>query len=287
MLNDSRQILISPLFLIGLTILLLNDFVLKNQFHNFLTGKLSDFAGLFIFPLFFSAFFPKRKFLIYVLTSVLFVFWKSPFSQGLIHIWNSLGLFGIGRTIDYSDLLSLSMLSFSYFYSKTIEQKMFSVDFTKRIYTSFVILLSIFAFTATSYKEDRNVNFDKSYTFKGSKEQLIANLKNLPITSKLQFRSETEILGNTMPQNKIDAEQFWLDFTIKRKFCGSNELDVRIFVKEVKEATNLDSGYVRFWCQQEPTEETKKQILQLFENEIAEKLKLSSQNTKANNEIGN
>lgn len=49
------SILVSPGFLLCLCLLLLNDFILKSEFHNALTGKLSDFAGLFIFPLFFSA----------------------------------------------------------------------------------------------------------------------------------------------------------------------------------------------------------------------------------------
>ncbi len=66
--ENSRQlqILLSPEFLIGLLLLLMNDFVFKELFHNWLTGKLSDFAGLFIFPLFWSALFPKRKALIFV-----------------------------------------------------------------------------------------------------------------------------------------------------------------------------------------------------------------------------
>ena len=42
-----------PLFLVGLGILLLNDFYLKYAFSNAFTGKLSDVAGLFIFPFFF------------------------------------------------------------------------------------------------------------------------------------------------------------------------------------------------------------------------------------------
>jgi len=45
-------ILVSSGFLAGLSVLLVNDFVLKQIFHNWLTGKLSDLAGLFIFPMF-------------------------------------------------------------------------------------------------------------------------------------------------------------------------------------------------------------------------------------------
>ena len=121
--SQSQRILLSPLFLLGLIVLLLNDFYLKAQFNNFLTGKLSDFAGLFIFPLFFAAFFPKRKLLIYFLTGFLFVFWKSPFSQSEIDLWNSISLFNLGRVIDYTDLLAVLVLPLSYFYFKTETQK--------------------------------------------------------------------------------------------------------------------------------------------------------------------
>lgn len=42
----THPIIISALFLTAI-----NDHYLKDQFHNFLTGKISDFSGLFYFPL--------------------------------------------------------------------------------------------------------------------------------------------------------------------------------------------------------------------------------------------
>lgn len=36
----------------------------------------------------------------------------------------------------------------------------------------------------------------------------------------------------------------------------------------------LDLGIIRFWCKDEPTEQTKEQLIQLFEKEVAEKLQL-------------
>lgn len=49
MLIKRSEILASPGFLISLSLLLCNDFVLKPTFSNQFTGKLSDFAGLFAF----------------------------------------------------------------------------------------------------------------------------------------------------------------------------------------------------------------------------------------------
>jgi hypothetical protein len=44
-----------PLVLLSLVLTLLNDQYLKYQYPGFLTGKLSDFAGLFYFPFFLYA----------------------------------------------------------------------------------------------------------------------------------------------------------------------------------------------------------------------------------------
>src|ERR1044071_6805827 len=113
----SHLLLASSGFLIGLSLLLLNDLVLKEQFHNELTGKLSDFAGLFVFPLFWTAFFPRQRRIVFIATAGFYVFWKSGYSQFLIEGWNSLPFFGIQRTVDYTDLLALLILPLSYSYS--------------------------------------------------------------------------------------------------------------------------------------------------------------------------
>jgi hypothetical protein len=47
----SGHALLHPAVLLGVVLLLLNDHILKARFPSFWTGKLSDFAGLFFFPL--------------------------------------------------------------------------------------------------------------------------------------------------------------------------------------------------------------------------------------------
>ena len=76
--------LLAPPALGALALLLLNDFVLKPAFHNALTGKLSDFAGLFLFAVFWIAVFPRHRGLVVLATAAGFVFWKSPAAQPLI-----------------------------------------------------------------------------------------------------------------------------------------------------------------------------------------------------------
>lgn len=111
------DLLTSPGFLLGLSLLLLNDFVFKRYLHGALSGKLSDFAGLFVFPIFWVAFLPRLRHAIYGLTAAVFVFWKSSYSQPLIEIWNSSAFFSVARTVDYTDLLALFILPWSFHYS--------------------------------------------------------------------------------------------------------------------------------------------------------------------------
>ncbi len=60
----------SPVFLASLALLLVNDFYLKAQFGNWFTGKLSDFAGLIAFALFWSAVFPRHAKLVHIGTGI-------------------------------------------------------------------------------------------------------------------------------------------------------------------------------------------------------------------------
>ena len=168
------QLLVSPGFVVGLSVLLLNDFVFKQQFHNGFTGKLSDFAGLFIFPLFWTALFPRLKFSIYLVTAILFVFWKSVYSQPLIESWNDLPFFSIARTVDYSDLFSLVCLSLSFVYSKRASL----IPSLHPVMYLFAVI-SLFAFTATSYS--KKTSYGNGYQFHSSKTELIERMRHLPL----------------------------------------------------------------------------------------------------------
>ena len=104
------DLLRSPLLLLAVGMLLLNDFVLKAAFHNGLTGKLSDVAGLAAFTIFWCEIWPRHACTVGGCVTAVFVFWKSPHSQGLIEAANALLPFAIGRTVDYSDLLALPVV---------------------------------------------------------------------------------------------------------------------------------------------------------------------------------
>lgn len=148
LMERAARILTSAGFVAGLIVLLANDFVLKQAYPGVLTGKLSDFAGLFIFPMFWAAFRPRWSREIYVATALAFMWWKSPWSQGAIDGWNALELWDVGRVVDWTDLAALAVLPLSYAYCSTGRGR-FSAAMNRRVLPA-VVLVSALAFTGTT-----------------------------------------------------------------------------------------------------------------------------------------
>ncbi len=113
MQRDLKHLVSFP-FLLCLGLLIINDLWLKDLYHNVLTGKLSDFCGLFIFLIFWTVLFPKRQSLIFFLSALLFVFWKSQYSQSFITIFSD-NFYPITRVIDITDLYALSVLPVAWY----------------------------------------------------------------------------------------------------------------------------------------------------------------------------
>ena len=176
-MTQDKRLFTSIWFIIGLIILLLNDFVFKTTFGNWFTGKLSDFAGLFIFPLFWVTIFPKHKNKIFFLTAIIFMYWKSSYSNGLISLWNSIGIWNINRTVDYSDIIALTILPLAY-HIETLKEKLTRIRLSPYI----PLIIAAFAFMATT-KEKMNTCFeDKTavYHIKNqSRESFMSDLKSI------------------------------------------------------------------------------------------------------------
>ena len=142
--NQKYSTLLTFGFIIGLILLLLNDFYLKETYHNWVTGKLSDFAGLFIFPIFLTWILPSKIKANFILTGFFFIFWKSGLSTSLISGVNAILGSSFHRVIDFSDLVALGILPFSYLYIKSA--KPIKMTFLQPVLAS----VAIFSFVATS-----------------------------------------------------------------------------------------------------------------------------------------
>ncbi len=176
MKHSRPDILLRPLFILALGLLLLNDFYLKFEFPNFLTGKLSDIAGLFLFPYFLSSLRIKWAKTIYIGTAVLFLFWKSPFSQEVINLAQTVGI-GFNRVIDYTDLFALIMLPFSlqYFQKQLSTEQKIGKYIT--IPLGVISLFAIWATTLSREKVEMNVNMNEEYELQMSKTDLFNSMQ--------------------------------------------------------------------------------------------------------------
>ena len=120
-----------PIALSALFLTALNDHYFKYQFHNFLTGKISDFTGLFYFPFFLYALFdflkcPKAKhevidlkifvWLIFA-TDIVFLIFKFTAARILLMQW-----FPMQITKDPTDLITLTVSVPAYLFAKKFKK---------------------------------------------------------------------------------------------------------------------------------------------------------------------
>jgi hypothetical protein len=166
----------SPGFCFALALLLTNDFILKHLIPGPITGKLSDFAGIFAFSFFGGALAGRYRTAVYVGTALLFVAWKIPIATPAIRTWNQLAPFAVDRVADISDLWALAALPASYWY----------LDRRSRVPESgglkrwAVASLAVFAFVATSYSTHETMN--EVWVYEGSPNELFEKLREVNVT---------------------------------------------------------------------------------------------------------
>jgi hypothetical protein len=262
--NRRLHILLSPVFLAALCLLLANDFLFKSLLHNWFTGKLSDFAGLFAFTLFWGVIFPLRRQVVFLATALGFIFWKSPHSQAIIDWCNAPRLFTVGRVVDSTDLIALAVLPLSYLYLRRRERNSEAPNhsachlLTRRIAVCATCAAAAFAFTATSFVNDRRASIHKEYEFAYSRNELAAYLKSIGLTEVERIRLSDE-----------QRETYIL--TLAAKFCDSSPT-AWVTLHEQGGKTVLDLGPIRYWCG-ERLPQHDEELLRIFEREVIEKLR--------------
>jgi hypothetical protein len=179
---DSSALLTSPAFLLAVILLVLNDWVLKPALGDALTGKLSDVAGLFAFPLLWTALRPARRDAAFALTAVGFVLWKSPASTLPLAAWNTLGVWPLARVVDYSDWVAVVALMPSYrlalrYSSRTSIQRPLLLQRARAVATG---VLAFVAFAATSVAPPRyDLRDTSAYLIPASKTEVCQGFHSL------------------------------------------------------------------------------------------------------------
>ena len=117
-----KRLLLNKIFIACLLLLTLNDHIFKELYGNWLTGKLSDFAGLLLLPLAIAYVFPGKRKYAALYAGLFFIFWKSPLSEWPIYWYNQVAPIPITRIIDYTDLLALGILPLVHRLIRKIDQ---------------------------------------------------------------------------------------------------------------------------------------------------------------------
>lgn len=180
--NRNHYLIFNWIFIPGLLLLALNDHYLKQHFTSWLTGKVSDFAGLLIFPMFLLFLFPGLSKWSVIVTGLFFVFWKTPFSAAFIEFYNKIALIPIARTVDYSDYMALSVLPLSWYLIQRIDK--YRVSNFQPVFLRFLAIVPIaLVFMATEppisfyMQPGGDIHIGKSYKMKMSKEAALAKLR--------------------------------------------------------------------------------------------------------------
>ena len=172
----------SPGFLVALAVLLANDLWWKAAFGNWLTGKLSDFAGLFVVVVLATAFRPANGRVIAVVTVVAFTIWKSPLSQPPIDIWNAVAPYEIARVVDYTDLLALAVIPVAARYTALAR------PLTPAAFRYPIIALALLAILGTSKRPPAVFSYQTVEQFPFFSEALIYELAAPPATIVQRLR---------------------------------------------------------------------------------------------------
>jgi len=180
--SRNHYLIFNWIFIAGLLLLALNDHYFKQYYTSWLTGKLSDFAGLLIFPMFLLFLFPRLSKWSVIITGLFFIFWKTPFSADFIECYNKIALIPVTRTVDYSDYIALSVLPLSWYLIQRIDR--YRVSNFQPVFLRFLAIVPVaLVFMATEppisfyMQPGGDIHIGKSYKMKMSKEAALAKLR--------------------------------------------------------------------------------------------------------------
>jgi hypothetical protein len=268
----------------ALSLLLFNDLFLKHYFHGIISGKLSDLAGLFLFPFLLTQLLPSLKKRIYFSTAILFVLWKLPLANSFIQFYNHYIPLKIGRVSDYSDYVALIILPLSYFYENRCKPFGCNKSLT-RIITSIAIFAcfssnvgTIHAIYRYPYNNFSNKEFYDAISIFYNK------YPEYRVPSK--YRQFTDHKPNPDPNVNSLLKELYSDSTNFYFFLNRNNKEIILHTSYTSIQNNLNEKFSELIIEKyiesftiwkngrNATRLEKKEIMKLFEEEILSKLNI-------------
>lgn len=213
-------------------VLVLNDLLLKQAFGNFVTGKLSDFAGVWALAYFITVLLGWPGTVSALVVAVGFTFWKSPASDGLIEVWNAFAWPAIGRTIDWTDLVALTVLVFLPHKGTHVQ-----TPGPQRLRTwanAGIACVALAAFVATQRQGD-HVCCSGAFRFTGTEAALISRLEDIGAKHVRRY------------DQLSDERGAWYSFTLPQKYCGK-PVNASIQVREDRGAAQVLVRVLTYNC---------------------------------------
>ena len=209
-----------PAFVCALALLLANDLLLKSAYPGWLTGKLSDFAGLFVLPYFLAWLWPARRGALHVGVALAFVAWKLPLSRPFVDLWNAAPWFDIARVEDLTDLLALPSVWLSWRTTILASRRLVHLP------SLAIATVALVAFTATS--QTRSVApLRGSYLYEGTPSDLAETLRRARIKVDAGTR-DGWVLALQAPRDPLHqcADEYSVDARVTR-FRSATLLELR------------------------------------------------------------
>ncbi len=178
--QQGRPSLAGPAVVVALATLVANDHVFKQQYPGWVTGKLSDAAGLFVLGALLAWLLPRGLGIALGAAGLAFAGWKSELATPLIAAWNQTGLLPVSRVADLTDLLALPCLALGAWTVVRRRRPQQRSRRPRRLRDLAVALASLLAFTATSRLytfELRDIGGARTVVYEGSPAQLAAMLE--------------------------------------------------------------------------------------------------------------
>jgi hypothetical protein len=238
----NNKYLLSPIFIVALVLLLCNDFYFKYAFHNDLTGKISDFAGILVLGFFLHFINDQKRLLNVLIVALFFIYWKSPMSSGFISFWNELGVFQLARVVDYWDLMALILLPVLIY--ADIKERTFKFS---RASTSLLAVLTVFALCSTSQsRELTGWDFDPDVLYEfTTKLKLHEFVDVIETRDHMRYSRQDSLIVNRERVNSYlfvadTTQNFFLDscrFTFTKK--SNRKLEVQVISAGISSIESL------------------------------------------------